>query len=57
LRQWIKSADEADSVAGRGGLNPDERAELQRLRRAEREWQLEREILRKAAQFFAKEMK
>jgi transposase len=58
LRQWIKAADEADSLTGRGaGLNADERAELQRLRKAEREWQLEREILRKAAQFFAKEMK
>ena len=58
LRQWIKAADEADSLNGSaGGLNADERAELARLRKAEREWQQEREILRKAAQFFAKEMK
>jgi transposase len=58
LRQWIKAADEADSLNGKpGGLSTDERAELQRLRKAEREWQLEREILRKAAQFFAKEMR
>ena len=58
LRQWIKAADEADSLNGSaGGLSGDERAELARLRKAEREWQQEREILRKAAQFFAKEMK
>lgn len=57
LRQWVKAADEADSLNGPAGLNADERAELARLRKAEREWQLEREILRKAAQFFAKEMK
>ncbi|WP_162907527.1 transposase [Allorhizocola rhizosphaerae] len=58
LRQWIRAAAEADSLTGvAGGLNADERAELARLRKAEREWQLEQEILRKAAQFFAKEMK
>ncbi len=58
LRQWVKAADEADSFnRPAGGLNADERAELARLRKAEREWHLEREILRKAAQFFAKEMK
>jgi transposase len=57
LRQRIKAADETDSAAGRAaGLSPDERAEPVRLRRAEREWQQEREILRKAAQFFVKEM-
>ena len=58
LRQWIKAADEVDSLGGSAsGLTADERAELQRLRRAEREWQLEREILRRAAQYFAREMK
>lgn len=33
------------------------RAENARLLKAEKEWQLEREILRRAAQYFAKEMK
>lgn len=33
------------------------RAELGRLRKAEKEWELEREILRRAAQYFAKEMR
>ncbi|MFE3865496.1 hypothetical protein ACFXPT_34475 [Streptomyces goshikiensis] len=33
------------------------RAELGRLGKAEKEWELEREILRRAAQYFAKEMR
>ena len=33
------------------------RAENGRLRKAEKEWELEREILRRAAAYFAKEMK
>jgi transposase len=33
------------------------RAENSRLREAEKEWELEREILRRAAACFAKEMK
>jgi transposase len=33
------------------------RAENTRLLKAEKEWQLEREILRRAAAYFAKEMK
>ncbi|MET7683581.1 hypothetical protein [Streptomyces sp. NPDC005423] len=32
------------------------RAENGRLRKAEKEWELEREILRRAAAYFAKEM-
>jgi transposase len=66
LRSWVRQADE---VAGRGQVRGDEaaedrdeelarlRAELGRLRKAEKEWELEREILRRAAQYFAKEMR
>lgn len=50
----VKAVDAGPSG---GALSPDERAELQRLRKAEREWQLEREILCRTAQYFAKEMK
>lgn len=55
LWNWVKRA-EID--AGRGvpeHLSTDERAELTRLRRENRLLQQEREILKKAAAFFAKE--
>jgi transposase len=68
LRSWVRQADEqAGRVGGRGrdseaAESRDEelvrlRAELGRLRKAEKEWELEREILRRAAQYFAKEMR
>ncbi len=64
LRSWVRQADEHAGRA-RGevpGENRDEelirlRADLSRLRKAEKEWQLEREILRRAAAYFAAEMK
>ncbi len=66
LRSWVRQADEQ---AGRGHSHSDQtgesrdeelarlRAENGRLRQAEKEWELEREILRRAAAYFAKEMK
>ncbi|BFV61195.1 transposase [Kitasatospora sp. CMC57] len=56
LRNWVRAADAGTAVPG-PVLGDDERAELVRLRRAEREWQAEREILRRAAAYFAQEMK
>lgn len=38
-------------------LNEDERAELKRLRKENKELKMEKEILKKASAFFAKEMK
>lgn len=38
-------------------LNADEREELRRLRRENRTLRMEKEILKKASQYFAKEMK
>ena len=38
-------------------LNADERDELKRLRRENRKLRMEKEILKKASQYFAKEMK
>ena len=53
LRDWVKRA-QADRTKGRTGLTTAEREELARLRRENRILQEEREILKKAAAFFAK---
>ena len=53
LREWVKRA-RADRTHGKTGLTTAEREELTRLRRENRILQEEREILKKAAAFFAK---
>jgi len=54
LRNWIKQAD-LDADRRTDGLTIEERAELRRLRRENRILREEREILKKAAAFFAQE--
>lgn len=54
LGGWVKQA-RADRDGGKSGLTSDERAELARLRKDNRELKLERDLLKKAAAFFAKE--
>jgi transposase len=54
LREWVKRA-RADRTHGKTGLTTIEREELARLRKENRILREEREILRKAAAFFATE--
>jgi transposase len=54
VREWVKRAD-LDAGRRSDGLTTAEREELRRLRRENRELREEREILRKAAVFFARE--
>lgn len=54
LRRWKK---ELEQEAQGQRLTADERAELARLRKENKELRMEKEILKKASAFFAKEMK
>ncbi len=55
VRRWVKQA-EVDEVGGTpNALTTEERAELVRLRRELRQVKEERDILKKATAFFAKE--
>lgn len=63
LRTWV-GKDEPEAVPGRRDAGRSQAEELARLRaenarllnKAEKEWHLEREILRRAAAYFAREV-
>jgi transposase len=52
LRNWVRQAD-LDAGRRRDGLTTNERDELRRLRSENRTLRMERDLLRKAAVFFA----
>ncbi len=54
IRNWVKQADLDEGHRG-DGLTTEEREELSRLRRENKVLREEREILKKAAAWFAKE--
>jgi len=54
LREWVRRA-EADAGERHDVLTTEEREELSRLRRENKQLRQEREILKAAATFFAKE--
>jgi len=54
IRNWVKQA-ERDEGSRKDGLTSQEQEELNRLRRENKQLRLEREILAKAAAWFARE--
>ena len=54
IRNWVKQADR-DNGRRTDGLTTQDKEELQRLRRENKQLRVEREILAKAAAWFARE--
>jgi transposase len=54
LHLWVRQAKVDAGQAPTGALATEEKAELSRLRKENRELRIERDILKKAAAFFAK---
>jgi transposase len=54
IRNWVAQAERNEGLR-QDGLTTDEREELNRLRRENRQLKQEREILKKAAAWFARE--
>ena len=55
LRHWVKQADIDEGHGPEGSLTTDEKEELRKLRRENRTLKMERDFLKKAAVFFAKD--
>ena len=53
VRRWMRQADVDDGI--KDGLTTTEQTEVVRLRRENRRLEMENEILRRAAAYFAKE--
>jgi transposase len=55
VREWVKQAQ--IDAGEREGLTTEERQELSRLRRENRELRLDNEVLKRATAFFAREIR
>ena len=55
LRRWVRQAEVDEGKGAAGALTTAEREELAALRRENRTLRMEREILKKATAFFAKD--
>ena len=55
LREWVRQARVDETKDPEGALTTEEREELRKLRRENKRLQMERDILKAAATFFAKE--
>jgi transposase len=55
VRRWVVQSDVGAGRGPSGALTRDEQEELRRLRREVQQLRMEREILKKATAFFAKE--
>jgi len=55
VRNWIAQADIDEGKCAEGALTTEEKEELRRLRREVKQLRTDREILKAAAVFFAKE--
>lgn len=55
LRNWVKQAEIDEGKSSQGALTTDEREELRKMRREIRILEQERDFLKKAAAFFARE--
>ena len=55
LRNWVKQADIDEGKGASGALTTEEKAEVRRLKKELRRVTMERDFLKKAAAFFARE--
>ena len=55
LRSWVKQAEVDAGRGAEGALTSEEREELRRLRRENRTLEMERDFLKKAEAYFAKD--